>query len=42
MNFALGMLLLLVLTGGIWVLDRLWLQPRREAALRKALEEAER
>jgi signal peptidase I len=40
MNFALGMLLLLVLTGGIWLLDRLWLKGRREAKVNAALEQA--
>jgi signal peptidase I len=32
MNFALLMLLLLVLTGGIWLLDRLFLRARRSPA----------
>ena len=32
MNFALLMLALLVLTGGIWLLDRFWLAPRRGEA----------
>lgn len=41
MNFALGMLLLLVLTGGIWLLDRLILAPRRAARVRSALAEVE-
>jgi signal peptidase I len=41
MNFALGMLLLLVLTGGIWLLDRFWLKPRRDAKVRAALEQAQ-
>ena len=40
MNFALGMLLLLVLTGGIWLLDRFWLKPRRDLRVRAALEQA--
>jgi signal peptidase I len=31
MNFALLMLVLLVLTGGIWLLDRFYLRPRRAA-----------
>jgi signal peptidase I len=41
MNFALGMLLLLVLTGGVWLLDRFALRSRREAAVREALARAE-
>jgi signal peptidase I len=41
MNFALAMLLLLLLTGGIWLLDRFWLRPRRETRVRAALEQVE-
>ena len=41
MNFALGMLLLLVVTGGVWLLDRFFLWQRREAAVRSALARAE-
>ena len=41
MNFALAMLLLLVLTGGIWLLDRFALARRRQAAVRAALLQAE-
>jgi signal peptidase I len=33
------MLLLLVLTGGIWLLDRFWLKRRREAKVKAALEQ---
>ena len=31
MNFALLMLSLLVLTGGVWLLDRFWLAQKRDA-----------
>src|SRR5687767_15892855 len=31
MNFPLIMFLLLVLTGGIWLLDKVWLRKRRAA-----------
>jgi signal peptidase I len=41
MNFALGMLLLLVVTGGIWLIDRFFLRQRRETAVRSALARAE-
>jgi signal peptidase I len=41
MNFALGMLLLLAVTGGVWLLDRFFLRERREAAVRSALARAE-
>jgi signal peptidase I len=41
MNFALGMLVLLAVTGGVWLLDRLFLRQRREAAVRAALARAE-
>jgi signal peptidase I len=41
MNFALAMLLLLVLTGGIWLFDRFLLRARRDAAVRAALAKAE-
>ena len=41
MNFALAMLLLLVLTGSVWLLDRLYLRSRREGAVRSALLQAE-
>jgi signal peptidase I len=41
MNFALAMLLLLVVTGGIWLLDRFFLARRRQAAVRTALLQAE-
>ncbi len=41
MNFALGMLLLLAVTGGVWLLDRFLLRQRREAAVRAALARAE-
>jgi signal peptidase I len=40
MNFALGMLLLLVLTGGIWLLDRFWLGFARRERQHTALEQA--
>lgn len=39
MNFALLMLVLLVITGGIWLLDRFWLRPKREARVRAAIEQ---
>jgi len=32
MNFALLMLTLLVITGGVWLLDRFWLSGKREAS----------
>jgi signal peptidase I len=41
MNFALAMLLLLLVTGVIWLLDRFYLAPRRQAAVRAALLQAE-
>jgi signal peptidase I len=41
MNFALLMLLLLAVTGGVWLLDRFWLRARREAAVRSALAQAQ-
>jgi signal peptidase I len=41
MNFALLMLLLLAVTGGIWLLDRLWLGRRRQVAVRAALTQAQ-
>ncbi len=41
MNFALGMLLLLAVTGAVWLLDRFYLRPRREGAVRAALVRAE-
>jgi signal peptidase I len=41
MNFALGMLLLLVLTGGIWLLDRFWLRAGRETRVRAALDQVQ-
>ena len=40
MNFALAMLVLLVVTGSVWLLDRLYLSRRRDAAVRAALERA--
>ncbi len=40
MNFALAMLVLLVVTGSVWLLDRLYLSRRRDAAVRVALERA--
>ncbi|HZP87772.1 MAG TPA: signal peptidase I [Burkholderiales bacterium] len=40
MNFALIMLVLLVVTGGVWMLDRFVLQARREVRIRKALADA--
>jgi signal peptidase I len=41
MNFALGMLVLLVVTGGVWLLDRFFLWQRRETAVRSALARTE-
>jgi signal peptidase I len=41
MNFALGMLLLLAVTGGVWLLDRFFLRQRRAGAVRGALARAE-
>ncbi len=41
MNFALGMLLLLVVTGSIWLIDRFWLAPRRKGRVQMALQAAE-
>jgi len=40
MNFALLMLVLLVVTGGVWLLDRVYLRRRREAAVNAAIGEA--
>jgi signal peptidase I len=39
MNFALAMLVLLVVTGGVWLLDRFALRQRREAAVRASLQQ---
>ena len=41
MNFALFMLVALLLTGSIWLLDRFALARRRESAVRAALEQAQ-
>jgi signal peptidase I len=41
MNFALGMLVLLAVTGGVWLLDRFFLRQRRDTAVRAALARAE-
>jgi signal peptidase I len=40
MNFALLMLVLLVVTGGVWLLDHFYLRRRRDAAVHAALEQA--
>ncbi len=40
MNFALLMLVLLVVTGGVWLLDRFYLRRRRDAAVNTAIAEA--
>jgi signal peptidase I len=37
MNFALLMLVLLVVTGGVWLLDRFYLRRRRDAAMQAAV-----
>ena len=39
MNFALAMLVLLVITGSVWLLDRFYLRRSRESAVRGELEE---
>ena len=41
MNFALGMLILLVVTGGAWLVDRFFLAPARQARVKEALRQAE-
>ncbi len=41
MNFALGMLILLLVTGGVWLLDRFLLSPARQARVKEALRRAE-
>jgi len=41
MNFALGMLILLVVTGGAWLVDRYFLAPARQARVKEALRQAE-
>jgi len=41
MNFALLMLVLLVVTGCVWLLDRFYLRSRRDGAVRSALLQAE-
>jgi len=41
MNFALAMLLLLAVTGGVWLLDRFVLRARREGAVHSAFARAE-
>ncbi len=40
MNFALAMLVLLVVTGSVWLLDRFFLRRGREGAVRGELEQA--
>ena len=40
MNFALLMLVLLVVTGGVWLLDRFYLRRRRDAAVNTAIAES--
>ncbi|VFR78259.1 Signal peptidase I [plant metagenome] len=40
-NFALILFLLLVLTGGIWLVDRIWLRSRRRARIAEAVARAE-
>lgn len=42
MNFALLMLVLLVITGGVWLLDRFVFQPRRLRAVDEAKAQADR
>lgn len=41
MNFALGMLILLLVTGGVWLLDRFLLAPARQIRVKEALRQAE-
>jgi len=40
MNFALAMLVLLVVTGSVWLLDRFYLRRGRESAVRGEIEQA--
>src|SRR6266581_2803086 len=40
MNFALAMLVLLVITGSVWLLDRFYLRRARDSAVRSELEQA--
>ena len=40
MNFALLMLVLLMVTGGVWLLDRFYLRRGRAAAVHAAIEQA--
>ena len=40
MNFALAMLVLLVITGSVWLLDRFYLRRARDGVVRRELEQA--